>query len=78
MNTIKKVLFDILTNPDNTSYSSKRVLGTLSFISTVTFGAVRYYEAMVVMAGLTTAFFGLSTIDNKTQVVAGNSDGKNP
>lgn len=75
---LRKLFTDIITNPDNLSFSAKRVGGFICLFSTIGFGIAKSHEAMIVMAGLTVSFFGLTTLDNKTAVNAGNSDGKNP
>lgn len=62
---IKKVITDILTNPDNISFSAKRVGGFICLVTTIVFGALKNYEAMTVIAGLTATFFGLTTIDTR-------------
>lgn len=60
---LPKLIFDILSNPDNLTFSSKRVAGFISLFTTIVFGYLKLNEPMIVMAGLTTAFFGLSTLD---------------
>ena len=65
MTKIPKLIFDILSNPDGITYSSKRVGGFISLFSTIGFGLLKYTEPMVIMAGLVAAFFGLATIDYK-------------
>ncbi len=60
-----KFIFDIFSNPDGLTYSSKRAGGFISLFATIAFGAFKLTEPMVVMAGLVVAFFGLSTIDYK-------------
>jgi len=61
---MKKFLFDIFSNPDGLTFSSKRAGGFISLFATMGFGFVGT-EPMVIMAGLVCAFFGLSTIDYK-------------
>lgn len=75
---IKKLISDILTNPDNISYSAKRVGGYISLIATIVFGAFKIFEAMTIMAALTGTFFGLTSFDNSTATKSGQVDGKNP
>lgn len=60
-----KFISDILTNPDNLSFSSKRAGGWISLLTTITFGFFRNYEAMTIMAGLVVTFFGLTSVDGK-------------
>lgn len=62
---MKQFIIEILTNPDGT-YSAKRISGFISLFVTISFGFLKSNEPMIIMAGLTTAFFGLSTIDYKS------------
>lgn len=62
---MKKFLFDIFSNPDQKTFSSKRAGGFISLFATIGFGCFRFIEPMTIMAGLVVAFFGLSTIDYK-------------
>jgi len=62
---MKKFLFDIFSNPDGLTFSSKRAGGFISLIATIAFGFLSLSQPMIVMAGLVVAFFGLSTIDYK-------------
>lgn len=75
---LKNLLHDILTNPDNVSFSKKSVGGFICLITTIVFGAINNYEAMTIMAGLTATFFGLTSWDNKVGKTCGDTDGKNP
>lgn len=63
-----KIIFDILSNPDGLTYSSKRIGGFISLFSTIIFGHLQYTEPMIIMAGLVGAFFGLATLDYKTYI----------
>lgn len=67
------ILFDILSNPDSKTYSSKRVGGFISLLATICFGFLDLGEPMLVMAGLVISFFGLSTIDYKAYLKQDNS-----
>lgn len=62
---MKKFLFDILSNPDSTTYSSKRVGGFISLFATIAFGCFNLIQPMTIIAGLVIAFFGLASIDYK-------------
>lgn len=61
---------DILTNPDGTSYSSKRIWGGIFSLSTLVYGFYYLFtkqtgsvEPMFIMAGMTMGFFGLTSVD---------------
>lgn len=58
-----KFIFDILSNPDGLTYSSKRVGGFISLLCTAVMGFINYATPMAIMASLTAAFFGLATKD---------------
>jgi len=60
---LPKIIFDILSNPDGLTYSSKRVGGFISLAFAITFGFLALTEPMTIMAGLTVAFFGLASFD---------------
>ena len=73
----KKFIFDIFSNPDGLTYSSKRAGGFISLAATIAFGALKFTEPMVVMAGLVVAFFGLSSIDYKEFMKSAPTEGAN-
>lgn len=62
---MKKFLFDIFSNPDGITFSSKRAGGFISLFATIAMGFLQYDTPMAIMASLTAAFFGLATIDYK-------------
>lgn len=59
--------------------NSKIIGGFISLAFTIVFGFTQYTEPMIIMAGLTTAFFGLSSMDFKTiskTIIDTNSNNK--
>ena len=62
---MKKFLFDIFSNPDGLTFSSKRAGGFISLLATIVFGVLQYEQPMLIMSGLVIGFFGLSSIDYK-------------
>lgn len=69
MNQFKKIIFDSLTNPDGLSYSSKRVGGFIALFATIAYAFAMKTpsaEIMFTLAGLTVAFFGLTSVDFKS------------
>lgn len=73
---MKKFLFDIFSNPDGLTFSSKRAGGFISLFATIAFGWFKLTEPMVIMAGLVVAFFGLSTIDYKEFMKSAPTEGQ--
>lgn len=73
---LNKFLFDIFSNPDNNTFSSKRAGGFTSLFATIAFGWFNLTEPMIIMAGLVVAFFGLSTIDYKEFMKSSPSEGQ--
>ncbi len=68
---MKKILKDILTNPDGLSYSSKRVAGFITLFATIFYGfymKVPSPDIMFTLAGLTISFFGLTSLDFKSMI----------
>jgi hypothetical protein len=65
---MNKFIFDILSNPDMITYSSKRAGGYVSLLATIGFGIFNLTNPMTIMAGLTVAFFGLTSLDYKSQL----------
>lgn len=66
-----KLIKDILTNPDGQSYSSKRVAGFICLFATIMYTFYRQppvSEALFTLAGLTSVFFGLTTVDYKSMI----------
>jgi hypothetical protein len=68
---MKKFFNDILTNPDNQTFSSKKVAGWVSLIATLVYAFVSQKpdaDIMFTLAGVTFTFFGLTSVDYKTIV----------
>lgn len=66
-----KLIKDALTNPDGQSYSSKRIGGFISLFATIAYAFAMVTpstEIMFTLAGLTIAFFGLTTVDFKSMI----------
>lgn len=61
--SIKEFLVKMVSS--SSDINSKIIGGFLSLIFTIVFGFFRYTEPMIVMAGLTAGFFGLSSLDYK-------------
>jgi hypothetical protein len=66
---MNKFIFDIMSNPDMLTYSSKRAGGFISLFATIIFGIFSLINPMTIMAGLTVAFFGLASLDYKAMLV---------
>ena len=62
--TIKEFLIKIVSITSD--INDKSIGGFISLIFTVFFGFLNFLEPMGIMAGLTAAFFGLSSIDYKS------------
>lgn len=83
-----KFFRDLVTNPDNKSYSAKRVAGwmcmfvTLSYVICSLFlsykAKVPDHDIFFSLCGLTAAMWGLTSYDNKVAKDSGDTDGKNP
>jgi len=68
---LKKFIKDALTNPDGLSFSSKRIGGFISLFATITYAftiKVPSSDVMFTLAGLTVAFFGLTSVDFKSMI----------
>jgi len=71
----KKAVKDILTNSDGISYSSKRIGGFISLFATIGYAFLMKPAIegnLITLAGLTIAFFGLTSVDLKSAL--GKSD----
>lgn len=82
---MKKLIWDVLTNPDGLSYSSKRVAGWLTLFATIIYAFIGLFSkkdidtgALTVLAGLTISFFGLTSVDFKSiitnKIATGDTD----
>lgn len=80
MSKCSKGFKDLITNPDNESYSAKRVGGWITLVCTMIYAFTKHpvSEIFFSMCGLTTAMWSLTSIDNKVSKDAGDTDGKNP
>jgi len=81
MKEIINFLKGILTGPDDTSYSSKRVGGFISLFATIIYGFVAktpVADVLFTFGGLTIAFFGLTSYDYKSiinnKIATGDTD----
>jgi len=73
---IKKLFTDITTGADNMTFSSKRVAGFICLLSTLSYAYVIKspdHDIMFTLAGLTAAFFGLTSLDNSIAAKANNT-----
>lgn len=64
--TVKEFFLKMVSS--SSDINSKIIGGLVSLLFTIVFGFFRYTEPMIIMASLTGAFFGLSSLDYKATI----------
>lgn len=73
--TIKEFLVKMVSS--SSDINSKIIGGFVSLVFTIIFGFFKYTESMIVMAGLTAGFFGLSSLDYKALLIRRENNDNN-